>query len=181
MSIKLNNRLATLARFASKDATRWTLHQVYRDETKQVCVATDGRRLLVDNLAYGVCDCSYDANVYLKTGRLLSPPSDARFPNWTQLIPNIDDKFSKMTIKLPDSIKHLSKFKDPFRGFFTKEGKITINTFNDDTPPVFSLDLRLLDVFGGETVTIYYKDDKSPVVVKLESDNDITAVIMPMG
>lgn len=180
MAIKQNQQLKRLALCASKDETKARITQVYKDKDSQSLYSADGHRLIKDKSSYSLVDTSFDAAAYLKTGLIY--PINESYP--TSMITEYFRYNFKSThkalneLKLPSDIKHLSKFKKPFIGYFRANGDISIMSPSNDA--VFALDLRLLDIFAGSTIKIWYTDATHAVTVELVDEPDVLAVIMPI-
>lgn len=177
MAIKHNLQLKRLAMIASKDVTRSSICQVYKDNETKAMVSTDGHRIIQDKSSYELVDSSFDANVYLKTGHIY--PINEKFP--ISIARHYFGDFKKThkelpTFKLPD-ISKLNTFKKPFITYFKANGEMTI--INKPEGAEFALDLRLLDVLSERDIKIWYKDTLSAVTIELVDEPEVLIVVMP--
>ena len=177
MATKHNIQLKRLAMIASKDPTRSSLCQVYRDTETKSMISTDGHRMIQDKSSYDLADTSFDANVYLKTGHIY--PINETFP--TSRAREFFGKFKSThkdlsAFKLPD-ISKLKDFKKPFITYFKANGEMTI--MNKPENAEFALDLRLLDVLSEREIKIWYKDALSAVTIELVDEPEVLLVVMP--
>lgn len=178
MATKYNLQLKRLAMIASKDPTRSSICQVYKDNETKAMVSTDGHRIIQDKSSYELVDSSFDANVYLKTGHIY--PINEKFP--TSIAREYFGKFKSThkelpTFKLPE-ISKLSNFRKPFITYFKANGEMSIVNKPDNA--VFALDLRLLDVLSEREIKIWYKDDKQAVTIELVDEPEVLMVVMPV-
>lgn len=178
MATKYNLQLKRLAMIASKDPTRSSICQVYKDNETKAMVSTDDHRIIQDKSSYELVDSSFDANVYLKTGHIY--PINEKFP--TSIAREYFGKFKSThkelpTFKLPE-ISKLSNFRKPFITYFKANGEMSIVNKPDNA--VFALDLRLLDVLSEREIKIWYKDDKQAVTIELVDEPEVLMVVMPV-
>lgn len=178
MATKYNLQLKRLAMIASKDPTRSSICQVYKDNETKAMVSTDGHRIIQDKSSYELVDSSFDANVYLKTGHIY--PINEKFP--TSIAREYFGKFKSThkelpTFKLPE-ISKLSNFRKPFITYFKANGEMSIVNKPDNA--VFALDLRLLDVLSEREIKIWYRDHLSAVTIELIDEPEVLMVVMPV-
>lgn len=177
MALKLIPELKRLAQVASKDPTRSSICQVYKDNETKSLISTDGHRMIQDKSSYDLVDTSFDASVYLKTGHIYSinenyPTSIAR-----EYFGNFKETHKELpTFKLPD-ISKLSVFKKPFITYFKANGEMTI--LNKPEGAEFALDLRLLDVLSDKEVKIWYRDPLNAVTIEIIDEPEVLMVVMP--
>ena len=177
MAIKHNLQLKRLAMIASKDPTRSSLCQVYRDTETKSMISTDGHRIIQDKSSYDLVDSSFDANVYLKTGHIY--PINEQYP--TSIARQYFGKFKSThkdlsAFKLPD-ISKLNTFKKPFITYFKANGEMTI--MNKPENAEFALDLRLLDVLSEREIKIWYRDAVNAVTIEIINEPEVLMVVMP--
>lgn len=178
MATKYNLQLKRLAMIASKDPTRSSICQVYKDNETKAMVSTDDHRIIQDKSSYELVDSSFDANVYLKTGHIY--PINEKFP--TSIAREYFGKFKSThkelpTFKLPE-ISKLSNFRKPFITYFKANGEMSIVNKPDNA--VFALDLRLLDVLSEREIKIWYRDHLSAVTIELIDEPEVLMVVMPV-
>lgn len=177
MATKHNLQLKRLATVASKDVTKSSICQVYKDNETKAMVSTDGHRIIQDKSSYDLVDTSFDSNVYLKTGHIY--PINEKYP--TSIAREYFGKFKSThkelpTFKLPE-ISKLSNFRKPFITYFKANGEMTI--MNKPEGAEFALDLRLLDVLSEREIKIWYKDPLNAVTIEIINEPEVLMVVMP--
>ena len=151
-------------------------------------VATDGHKAIFDRSIYRVSQSPFKASTYLKTGDLIGPDFELKYPNIKSFYPRLEDYSDSITWHVPKWIEKI-----PVKGhtklYLTLDNEILLTTPKYATQWT-CLDLKQLKPLANESIKFSFKisrdsegnfdkvDTLAPVYFLIESGID--GVIMPL-
>lgn len=172
----MNNNVKLVSKFCSVDETRYHLKFCYHYEPLEALVATDGHKAIIDKSNYHKDAKAFRGDIYLKHNEFYYDET-VKCPNIVNTIPDRSKVRRLVTdLELGDWVgKKLSK--KPIQVYFDRFGQFYLSK---PRRPAICLDLRLLSPLAGQTVSIDYKDNVSPLLITVKDNKDIEILIMPM-